>query len=205
MNRTRKGKLAKRVDNIAKLKHNQKKHYAIMEQVQSERVTDKGLKTSTVTEYFVMGQNITKMSATEGADVLLFRDAEKFANLPNVDDDQVGPLIVPGTYIPSTTVVSPKEMDFILENNKVGGTRETGGAHAYPDFDKSVNPISTSEDNLCPPITTHPLKFSDLPQSLQNPSNRELEGLADANTGEMAEKVAYEVLKEYYGQKKDAA
>ena len=125
-----------------------------MKKVQSERVTDMGLKTSTVTEYFVMGQNITKMSATEGADALLFRDAEKFANLPNVDDDQVGPLIVPGTYIPSTAVVSPEEMDFILS---------------------------------------------------QNPNNKKLEGSADANAGEMAEKVAYEVLKEYYGQKKDAA
>ena len=129
---SQKGKLSKRVDKIAKLKHNQKKHYAIMEQVQSERVTDKGLKTSTVTEYFVMGQNITKMSATEGADALLFRDAEKFANLPNVEDDQVGPLIVPGTYFPSTPVVSPEEMDFILENNKVGGTGEIGGGACLP-------------------------------------------------------------------------
>ena len=150
MNRTRKGKLEKRVNSVALLKKKQKQHYA---RVQSKRVTDKGF-TSTVTEYFVMGQNVTKMSATEGADTLLLRDAEKFANLPNVDDDQVGPLIVPGTYIPSTAVVSPEEMDFILS---------------------------------------------------QNPNNKKLEGSADANAGEMAEKVAYDVLKKYYGQKKDAA
>ena len=112
MNRPRKGKLSKRVNSVALLKKKQKQHYA---RVQSKRVTDKGF-TSTVTEYFVMGQNITKMSATEGADTLIFRDAEKFANLPNVEDDQVGPLIVPGTYIPSTTVVLPEEMDFILED-----------------------------------------------------------------------------------------
>merc|ERR1740129_2414049 len=54
-------------------------------------------------------------------------------------------------------------------------------------------------------MTTHPLKFSDLPPSLQNPSNTKLEGAADANAGEMVEKVAYDLLKEYYGQKKDAA
>ena len=33
----------------------------------------------------------------------------------------------------------------------------------------------------------------------QNPNNKKLEGSADANAGEMAEKVAYDVLKEYYG------
>ena len=53
-------------------------------------------------EYFVMGQNITTMSATLCGDFLLARDAEKFKNLPYCKNDRVGSLFVPSSYVPST-------------------------------------------------------------------------------------------------------
>ena len=44
--------------------------------------------------------------------------------------------------------------------------RGAGGAMAPPDFGRSVNPISTKEDKLCPPNNTGTLGFSDLPTAL---------------------------------------
>ena len=70
------------------------------------------------------------------------------------DNDQVGPLFIPATYVPSTQIVSPEDLDFILS---------------------------------------------------QNPEDKKLQGAAIENDGEMAEKVVYDTLKEYYSQRKDAA
>ena len=41
-----------------------------------------------------------------------------------------------------------------------------GGAMASPDFARSVNPISTKGDRLCPPNNTGTPGFSDLPTAL---------------------------------------
>ena len=41
-----------------------------------------------------------------------------------------------------------------------------GGAMAPPDFGRSVNPISTKGDRLCPPNITGTPRFFDLPTAL---------------------------------------
>ena len=66
-------------------------------------------------------------------------------------DDQVGPLIVPGTYVPSTSVVVPGMLESLLADEQVP------------------------------------------------------EGLRGDNKGEMAEKQVYDLLKDYYSEKKGAA
>ena len=58
-----------------------------------------------------------------------------------------------------------KNQDVTLQNRPVvpGGA---GGAMAPPDFGRSVNPISTEGDRLCPPNNTGTSGFSDLPTAL---------------------------------------
>ena len=41
------------------------------------------------------------------------------------------------------------------------------GTHEFPDFGRSVNPISTKGSRLCPHISACPLRFSDLAPSLR--------------------------------------
>ena len=55
-----------------------------------------------------------------------------------------------------------------------GSTGHPGGAEgamAPPDFDRSVNPISTKEGRLCPPNNTP--GFSDLPTALLNSARKQ--------------------------------
>ena len=106
--------LDKRLDKNPRVKRLQMQHYGNLRQ--RKEVTKKGF-SKTVKEYYVMGQNVTTMSAVESADALLDRDANKFKNLPNYKDEEVGPLFVPATYVPSTQVVSPEDLDEVLHQN----------------------------------------------------------------------------------------
>ena len=56
---------------------------------------------------------------------------------------------------------------FQIPNSNSGGV-VPGGAMAHPDFGRSVNPISTRGDRLCPPNYYGTPGFSDLPMALTN-------------------------------------
>ena len=71
-------------------------------------------------------------------------------------------------YLPYPQIL----IDIGLPAKKLGETRPVvpggvGGTMAPPDLGKSVNPISTKGDRLCPPNNTGPQGFSDLPTALE--------------------------------------
>merc|ERR1712051_55872 len=67
--------------------------------------------------YYAMGQDITNETAAEIANTLIKRDGPQFLELTAANAYQIGAMIVPRSYLPSTKFVSPEMKEQVLREN----------------------------------------------------------------------------------------
>ena len=111
-----KGTLEQRVNKCAKIKKQQKQNYT--EKNVEKKATDKGPRTET--HYVVMGQNVTKLTASEIGDALIDRDVPQVRKITVNNAGQFETIFIPESYIPSTKFVSPEEKKDIFAVQDAG-------------------------------------------------------------------------------------
>ena len=111
-----KGTLEERVNKCARIKKQQKQNYT--EKNVEKTATDKGPRTET--HYVVMGQNVTKLTASEIGDALIDRDVPRVRKITVNNAGQFETIFIPESYIPSTKFVSPEEAQEIIAVQDAG-------------------------------------------------------------------------------------